>query len=145
MNKICTTLEQSQKLIELGIDVNTADMCYRPTKDMYRNIIGYSKYPDVMTPRDRSFFNELGYEPCWSLTALIDLLPDIIPGRNCWGGYHLYITKIGICYAFYGNDVPDTLHSVELYNEYTEKNEGVESLVDAAYEMICWLKENNKL
>lgn len=25
-NKICTSLEQSQKLIELGIDVNTADM-----------------------------------------------------------------------------------------------------------------------
>lgn len=29
MNKICTNLEQSKKLIELGIDVNTADMCYR--------------------------------------------------------------------------------------------------------------------
>ena len=28
MNKICTTIEQSQKLIELGVDVNTADMRY---------------------------------------------------------------------------------------------------------------------
>ena len=28
MNKICTSPEQSQKLLELGIDVNTADMCY---------------------------------------------------------------------------------------------------------------------
>ena len=28
MNKICTSLEQSKKLIELGIDVNTADMRY---------------------------------------------------------------------------------------------------------------------
>ena len=26
MNKICTSIEQSKKLIELGIDVNTADM-----------------------------------------------------------------------------------------------------------------------
>lgn len=26
MSKICTSLEQSKKLIELGIDVNTADM-----------------------------------------------------------------------------------------------------------------------
>ena len=28
MNKICTSIEQSKKLIELGIDVNTADMYY---------------------------------------------------------------------------------------------------------------------
>ena len=28
MNKICTSLEQSKKLVELGIDVNTADMRY---------------------------------------------------------------------------------------------------------------------
>ena len=26
MNKICTSKEQSQKLIDLGIDINTADM-----------------------------------------------------------------------------------------------------------------------
>ena len=26
MSKICTSIEQSKKLIELGIDVNTADM-----------------------------------------------------------------------------------------------------------------------
>jgi hypothetical protein len=26
MNKICTSIEQSKKLIELGLDVNTADM-----------------------------------------------------------------------------------------------------------------------
>ena len=28
MNKICTSQKQSQKLIELGIDINTADMRY---------------------------------------------------------------------------------------------------------------------
>lgn len=29
MNKICTSLEQSKKPVELGIGVNTADMSYR--------------------------------------------------------------------------------------------------------------------
>ena len=29
MNKICASLEQSKKHVELGIDVNTADMSYR--------------------------------------------------------------------------------------------------------------------
>jgi len=28
-SKICTSIEQSKKLIELGIDVNTADMYYQ--------------------------------------------------------------------------------------------------------------------
>ena len=28
MNKICTSFKQSKKLIELGTDVNTADMHY---------------------------------------------------------------------------------------------------------------------
>lgn len=26
MNKICTSIERSQKLIEMGIDINTADV-----------------------------------------------------------------------------------------------------------------------
>lgn len=30
MNNICTSIEQSKKLIELGIDVNSADMRYDP-------------------------------------------------------------------------------------------------------------------
>jgi hypothetical protein len=28
MNKICTSVEQSKKLIKLGIDINTSDMRY---------------------------------------------------------------------------------------------------------------------
>lgn len=29
MSKICTSIEQSKKLIELAVDIGTADMCYR--------------------------------------------------------------------------------------------------------------------
>lgn len=37
MNKICTSIEQSKKLIELGIDINTADFMweYNPDKETY--------------------------------------------------------------------------------------------------------------
>lgn len=28
MNKICTTIKQSKKLMELGLDVNPVDTCY---------------------------------------------------------------------------------------------------------------------
>lgn len=42
MKKICTTKEQSQKLIELGLDVNTADMWYQH--------IGYSIIDGIESP-----------------------------------------------------------------------------------------------
>ena len=40
MNKICTDIEQSKKLIELGIDMNTADMCW----ELDRNCLGVEAY-----------------------------------------------------------------------------------------------------
>lgn len=48
MNKICTSIEQSKKLIELGIDINTADMFWdlldgdEPTeKDPDLTLVGF--------------------------------------------------------------------------------------------------------
>ena len=38
MNKICTSLEQSKKLIELGIDINTADTTNRTFYDWQREL-----------------------------------------------------------------------------------------------------------
>ena len=61
MNKICTSLEQSKKLIELGIDVNTADIIY--------NILDES-YIRHDTPIDKY------HKPAWSLAALLKLIPN---------------------------------------------------------------------
>ena len=61
MNKICTSIEQSKKLIELGIDVNTADIIY--------NILDES-YIRHDTPIDKY------HKPAWSLTALMSLIPN---------------------------------------------------------------------
>lgn len=59
MNKICTSIEQSQKLVELGIDVNTADMIY--------NVFDVS-YVRHGTPIDKY------HTPAWSLAALLHYL-----------------------------------------------------------------------
>ena len=60
MSKICTSIEQSKKLIELGIDVNTADMYY----DV--NSYGIQDKPEVAIGKVWS--KDI---PAWSLTALI--------------------------------------------------------------------------
>lgn len=72
MNKICTSLEQSKKLIELGIDVSTADM-------FWKNGVS-NKYIQCFTPFVSNGTNiDFDYDiPAWSLSALLSVLPDEI-------------------------------------------------------------------
>ena len=109
MGKICTSQEQSKKLIELGIDVNTADMYY----DV--NSYGIQSKPEVAIGKVWS--KDI---PAWSLTALLKLIPKFSLEKDISNnaGYQL-------CYNY----------NTTYYDEP----------VDAAFEMICWLKKYNKL
>lgn len=78
MSKICTSIEQSKKFIELGIDVNTADMCIslftiitNGSKEIKQVLIplNYSNVTEYPTP---DFIERF---PAWSLSALLDLMP----------------------------------------------------------------------
>ena len=111
MNKICTSLEQSKKLLELGIDVNTADMYWWSTSKR--------SYIEAMDDGD---FNEAeGHIPAWSLSALMNLLDDKAGLAKDYGLWFCYDNGKSHC----------TKH----YNE----------MIDAAFEMVCWLKENRKI
>ena len=116
MTKICTTIEQSKKLLELGVDVNTADMWYQH--------IGYSitdgkekptYFPMVI--RDNISDDDI---PAWSLSALLELIPSTV---------FLYSKLVKWDGSYYIE------HREMLYD----------NPIDAAFEMIVWLKENNKL
>ena len=109
MSKICTSLEQSQKLVELGIDVNTADMYY----DV--NSYGVQDKPEVAIGKVWS--KDM---PAWSLTALIGLLPKFSLEKDI---------SINAGYQLHYN------YDQTYYNEP----------VDAAFEMICWLKKYQKI
>lgn len=75
MNKICTSIEQFKKLIELGIDINTADMHYSTW-----TILNEGEY--ILSPNQGETIEELQEDygnqviPAWSLSALFDILPD---------------------------------------------------------------------
>lgn len=87
-----TTNEQSKQLVSVGLDPNTADMCYKEL------ISGGKVYSDpreaVLTPYSRALEYKQSFEreraaysktknpnnvyeiyPCWSLNALIELFP----------------------------------------------------------------------
>lgn len=121
-----TSLEQSKMLAEF-LSIDSADMCFNTRNNM----------PPLMTPYSRfnEFFNMEPTPdfliPCWSLAALLDLLPLEIETHNQTDGCKVY-------------------YYVELYMKHMGKEiylstERYESLVDACYEMILKLHEQNLL
>ena len=118
-----TTLEQSKKLIELGLDPKTADMAYAKG---FKDLVICSPYIED------GFVGEFDL-PCWSLGALISVLPCFIKeGEN---EYCLSIFPDGI-----GKWVVDysTFDTDECFMDYLD-----DSLLDALYYMCCFLLERN--
>ena len=112
MNKICTSLEQSKKLLSLGLDPITADMMYREYETVIGDDYGYNYR--LQTYNDENIEGV----PCWSLAALLELMPlyNGTTPRLAWskGSY--------TCFYYQGYSI-------------TNPN----SIVDAAFEMVCWL------
>lgn len=121
MNKICTSIEQSKKLIELGIDVNTADMCYR--------IVAYNPN-DTHVYQPYCFVGTLESDiPAWSLSALLGIIPKRIKDFN--------VLRIDIGeknFAIWYDEIGYGVNS-DLPNITTE------SAIDACVEMILKLHE----
>lgn len=72
--QICTTIEQSKRLLELGLDADTSDMFYS-AKHIGKDIVRYSD-PQMLVHNDH--FEIFVYDqPAWSLHRLIAMIPDI--------------------------------------------------------------------
>ena len=118
MNKICTNLEQSKKLIELGIDRKSSDMYYWCGEDL--RIGGYKAQDE-------------DYDiSAWSLTALLDILAK--ETHNIDEDGHIVLS------SYKGN-----WWDLSPINCDSEEIKDSNSPLDAAFEMICWLKENGKI
>ena len=66
---ICTTIEQSKRLLELGINPDSADMCYAHANNLftypYKEVKNYGKIFDIT--------------PAWSFHRLIEM----VGSANC--------------------------------------------------------------
>lgn len=78
--QICTTKEQSKRLLELGLDADTSDMCWLAKKLWGDDVeIPEEERSYVLsTDKDDSFCNRYDVDcvPAWSLHRLIAMLPD---------------------------------------------------------------------
>ena len=122
--KAYTDLEQSKKLIEI-LPINSADMHYSKDFDgsWFVDLTGYTsvKIPKYVVTIEEHLL------PCWSLAALLDVLPLEIETHKQTDEYKIY-------------------YYVESYMKRMGKEtylstERHENLVDACYEMIIKLNE----
>lgn len=151
MNKICTSIKQSKKLLDLGIDINTADLTVTnyPLQDGSRFDFICCKLSNDIFPSITDGKSEK--IPAWSLSALMNLLPSDFTevGKYSTTIYEIKIRKynlienVNLYQIAYGN-----------YKFYEDGNScwkdmintgEKEELLDAAFEMIVWLKENGKI
>lgn len=119
-NPICTSVEQSQRLIGLRLDADTADFYYILRRNSEpRLALLASKVPEGM----------LNSIPAWSLSALINQLPQFINADNT--NYCLIMTTDRVVYW---NTNKDNLF------ETTQDN-----LLDAIVETLVWLIEKGEI
>lgn len=137
--KSYTDLEQSKKLAEI-LPIESADMSWVSN--------GLGK-PFARTISIKGDPEELC--ACWSLASLMNMLPSEFTekGKYSETTYSIAIRK----YAF-TEDVDLYQIAYGHYKFYEDGNRSwkdmintgeKENLIDAAFQMICWLKENEKI
>ena len=140
MIKGYTDIEQSKKLAEI-LPLESADLWWNESKDYPEFIKTYHEYLSVSIPPI----------PCWSLSALLNLLPSEFTQK---GKYSTITYKIDIRKYKFTDDVDlhqiaygsikfdvDGQHSFKDMINTGEK----ENLIDACVQMIISLKELNLL
>lgn len=131
INKICTSFEQSKKLIELGISINTSDMYYYGIKP-------HNLCEGTVDENDMSGF---GHLPAWSLSALLRLMPPYLFEFERGIDLNIYPNLNGK--GWHCSYMPNNIESIKK-DKFKQITNG-DNPIDAAFEMICWLKENGKI
>ena len=122
-----TTIEQSKKLLELGLDIESADALYIIGKEPVSLEVIYGEFCTIKDLRENYAYRRA--MPCWSVGALLDLMPFPI----------LYMQMIGGG-IFWGCKVQFPFDEQEPHII-----DGQNSQIDACYNMIVWLCENDLL
>ena len=120
-SQICTTREQSERLLALGLKKETADMFYA----YYKDRIGYDWY---LVPRPATFGDKRSI-PAWSLHRLIEMMPlDVVPE----GGFDNIFTLTKGYPSGYSVEY-DGFSYYHKKNIYDTLIEGIEHLIKGGY------------
>ncbi|MEE1517365.1 MAG: hypothetical protein UF228_07190 [Lachnospiraceae bacterium] len=140
-SQICTTKEQSERLLALGLKKETADMHYYHTVDFEGNEVWYPSiipYENVVVASDFVGETEICLEnntiPAWSLDRLIEMMPKRLKNLKegwdmCGHDIAFMITEdLDVNYEEPFEDYP-------CYNKYFHEG----NLYDKIVNSISWL------
>lgn len=122
-----TSIDQSKHLFDMGLNPETADMCWGIDDDTMK----YNNNPYPLPWKDYTAKDY--YIPVWSITALLKLMQPIFIGSEIFN-WNMYPCFGGICIEYC---------EVES-NEVLSRVKGANS-TEAAYDMVCWLFENKHI
>lgn len=122
-----TSIEQSKRLIKLGLNPETADMMHIGTCPFMKEFDNERiEYVSVGNKKKKGHWNI----PCWSLGALFDLLPKRINNQQLDIRINDYYQLGYGCYISKGWSI--------WVNTPQRK-----TLFEAVYDMVIWLLENH--
>lgn len=130
-SQVCTSIEQSQRLLELGLNPETADMSYYILDSEPVLTIGLSQvYRETIKGGKIVEKQNAEIVPAWSLHRLIELLPqDIHLDDYADTHYYLTINQFKVIYV--------NSHRLWIY----QRDEGC--LYDKLVDTIEWTIKNN--
>ena len=121
--KSYTDLQQSKKLAEF-LPLESADMCWTPFDEKWDAYLG-APHPDAIK-------KEI---PCWSLAALLQVLPLGIYDEFDSCDYELEINMI--------DKMPRYIRLGDIYHSQFPYDFEKDTLLDNVVESIIWLNDNN--
>ena len=130
-----TSIEQSKKLLELGLNLETADKFYQND--------GYDTFFPSPDDKENAAVRNIDL-PCWSVGALLDVMPEYIKLDENY--YHFNMTRNAwpdnYWYLWYSAKVPIEMRCRTIMGYDTiGENKKSKSITEAAYNMVEWLLE----
>lgn len=128
-----TTLEEAKQLVEAGLPVETADMSYTYDFDDLRYVIETTPAKNWVVPKYAESTKIKQVLPCWSLGALINLLPLSFQSKEGFN-YEYYLH-----FDILLDKIKPTYYIKQGHPMVAEK---CETIIEACVEMIIWLLNN---
>lgn len=131
MKNYYTTIEQSKKLFNAGLDPNTADMCWGIDDETLQ--YNCTPYPLPW----RGYTAKQFYMPCWSIGALLEIVPQSLMNNR----YIFVVEKVqGSNYLVgYYDTKSESCEDIDYYISFCGK-----SLVDILCMLILYMLDVNK-
>ena len=116
-SQVATSIEQSKRLLELGLKKETADMVW--VNDSYNTSLKESLWRPVVLVDCEAIYVENHRIPAWSLHRIVEIMfkGDI----DGFVGYNIHANNVGIMYKYAISNIEALIKMGSFNKDYLEK------------------------